>query len=288
MTGIIFNIQRFSTSDGPGIRTTIFFKGCNLRCQWCHNPESYIPTIQLMWNSEQCVSCDACTINCPSSIPHNNRINNQKCQNCGKCVNACLYRALTISGEEKSSDELVALVKKDMIYYKNSGGGLTLSGGEVLLQSDFAADIFKKTKELNIHNSLDTALNVPFHNIKKVLPYTDLVLLDLKLMNSHKHHKYTAVKNELILDNSRRLFDTGIEVHIRVPVIKNINDSIENMHTLLDFIEGYDNVTKVELLPYHDMGINKSNMIGIESTTFEPPLQNCLNELKMLIKTRRS
>lgn len=282
IVGRVFNIQRFSVHDGPGIRTTVFLKGCNLRCAWCHNPESYKRELQIGYQPDKCTGCGTCSRVCPNGvyIRDRQRMNGSACTACGNCVRECLYGALQIWGADKSVQEVMAIVEKDIDYFRNSNGGLTLSGGEPLLQPDFAGALFKRAKESGIHTALDTAADVPYGSFQKVLPYTDLILLDLKIMDSGLHQRYTGRPNGQILDNARRLCEGGIKIQIRVPLIKSINDSIENAQMLREFIAEYPNIEGVKLLPYHSMGRTKADGIGVEMQTFEPPAENVLGEIR--------
>jgi len=232
--GIIINLQRFSVHDGPGIRTTVFLKGCTLNCAWCHNPESIDPKPQQQFNSHK------------------------------------------IYGEEMTAEEVITEVMKDKQYYDNSQGGMTLSGGEPLLQADFAAEILKAAKEKGIHTALDTAGNVPWQSFEKVLPYLDLILLDLKIMDPILHKTYTGSDNKKILENAKRLFETGIEVNVRIPMIGGVNDTLENIRATAGFIKGYQRITEVKLLPYHSLGMEKAKSLGLTQQEFITPDKEAL------------
>ncbi len=288
MNGRIFNIQRFSVNDGPGIRTTVFMKGCNLHCQWCHNPESILPNEQILFYQEKCQSCLSCTHVCPEHIDLECRVKSKRCTHCGACVDACLYGALNVVGEYKTVEEVVAVLEKDMPYYTNSGGGITISGGEALLQVEFIKEIFKTCKQKNIHTALDTAGNVPYEVIQQVLPYVDLFLYDLKVMNSETHKQYTGVENTRILENIKKLLKENVDIHIRVPLIKGVNDSETNLHQMLDVLEGYSNVTEIKLLPYHNMGSGKAAAMDVKQQEFLAPDEEVIRKLEDIITRRRS
>jgi len=280
--GMVFNIQRFSTHDGPGIRTTVFLKGCNLRCAWCHNPESWSARPQIQYFADRCLHCGWCEKACiyGVGISEQGRTGTEKCTACGACVEACVSGALKLSGETWESEALASHLEKDVDYYRQSGGGVTCSGGEPLLQPDFVAALFKALKSRGIDTALDTAGNVPFSVFEKVLPWTDLILLDAKSMDSEIHKRYTGAGNELILDNMAKLMRTDKQIHIRVPVISGVNDSLENMLRLREMIGNSENVKEVRLLPYHAMGRDKAASLNIEMEIFERPDEEKMERLK--------
>lgn len=251
MEGKIFDIQRFSIYDGPGIRTNVFFKGCNLRCLWCHNPESQKAEKQLLFYKDKCIGCGACTEIC-------NKTHTDECTACGRCADVCHNAARKISGRLCDSDEIVAEVMRDKEFYKTSGGGVTLSGGEPMLQPDFAAEILKKCKEHNIHTAVETAGNVKWDCFQKVLPYTDLVLFDIKCMNEKKHAEYTGASNKLILENAERIKNSGVKILFRTPVIPDYNDT--EIKAIADFCKPFD----YEILAYHKTGCGKYNALGLD------------------------
>ena len=271
LTATIFDIERNSFVDGPGIRTTVFFKGCNLRCEWCHNPESQSMAPQMMFYSDQCKGCGKCKEICKS--PEN-------CTLCGRCVLFCPADARKVCGKTYTSDEVLAEVIKDKPYYENSGGGVTFSGGECMLQIDFLAEILKKCKENGIHTAVDTAGCVPYESFEKILPFTDLFLYDIKLFDSEKHKKFVGTDNRLILENLEKLQKEGKEVIIRIPVIGGVNDTAEEMQSIKDYLDSIGVEKAPELLPYHAMGEHKYAAIGKAVTKFTPPSEDKMNQLK--------
>ena len=276
LTATIFDIERNSYVDGPGIRTTVFFKGCNLRCAWCHNPESQEFKPQMMFYKDKCKGCGKCKEVCPHNF--------EKCDLCGKCTFYCPVDARKVCGKEYTVDEVFAEIIKDKAYYDNSGGGVTFSGGECMLQIDFLLEIIKKCKENGIHTVVDTAGHIPFENFEKILPYTDLFLYDIKMFDTQKHKEYIGVGNELILENLKKLFELGAKVWARIPVISNVNDSEEEMQKIKEFLDACGTPEKVELLPYHAMGENKYGAIGKETQVFKVPTDDKMKELKQKFK----
>ena len=273
MKGLIFDIERNSFADGPGIRTTVFFKGCNLQCAWCHNPESQDFQAQMMFYKDKCKGCGKCAEICPT--PEN-------CTLCGKCTFYCPVDARRVCGKKYTADEVFAEVIKDKAYYENSGGGVTFSGGECMLQIEFLQEILKKCKENGIHTAVDTAGHIPFENFEKILPYTDLFLYDVKILDSEKHKKYVGVGNERILENLKKLFEVGAKIWVRIPVIAHVNDSVEEMQAIKTVLSKWGKPEKVELLPYHAMGENKYPAVGKTAQHFAPPDNDTLKALRAI------
>lgn len=286
--GKIFNIQRFSVHDGPGIRTTVFMKGCNLRCRWCHNPESYERETQIRYFPEKCRECGACSHVCPEGIVVREKVrqNADRCIACGRCVRECPFDALACLGEEKTADEVLDIVARDRKYFDKSGGGMTVSGGEPLLWFGFVSELMARAKETGIHTALDTAFAAPYEAFEQVRPYTDLVLLDLKIMDGELHKRYTGRSNARILENARRLLSEGIKTRIRVPLIAGVNDSEENAWMLRDFLEGYDCVEEIRLLPYHNMGLGKAKGLGMQMEEFAAPDAAQIEKLYRILKEK--
>lgn len=286
LRGKIFNIQRFSVHDGPGIRTTVFMKGCNLRCRWCHNPESYERRTQIRYFPEKCRECGACAVVCQEKIEVRGKVrqNADRCAGCGRCAKECVYDALVCLGEERTVDEVMDIVVRDRKYFDRSGGGMTVSGGEPLFWPEFVRDLMARAKETGIGTALDTAFAVPYEAFEQVRPYVDLVLLDLKIMDEKTHEQFTGKSNARILENAKRLFSEGIRTQVRVPVIAGVNDSTENAEMLRDFLKGYDCVEEVRLLPYHNMGIGKADGLGMRMEEFAPPDDERMEKLREILK----
>ncbi len=266
--GIVFNIQRFSTHDGPGIRTTVFLKGCPLTCHWCSNPESQYGKPQLMIRDLKCSGCGACAPACPEqaivvSKGGIRQIKWENCNNCFACVHACLYQALTAVGTYMSADEVVQTVEKDMIFYKNSGGGVTFSGGEILSQHHFLEQLLIRSREKGIHNCIDTTGFAPERVIKKIAPLTDLAMIDIKHLDNRKHEEGTGVENRLILKNLELIVDI-VPTWIRIPLIPGYNDDVEHIKKVAGLASELG-VEKVSMLPYHEGGISKTKQIGLHS-----------------------
>lgn len=273
-TGIIFDIQDFCTGDGPGIRTTVFFKGCNLSCAWCHNPESQSARKQMLFYRDKCVQCGRCERSCPNGFA--------RCDFCGKCAFVCPNDARKISGREYTIDEVMDCIRKDAAYYKNSGGGVTCSGGECMLQIDFLQAVLAACKAEGIHTAVDTAGHVPFDYFERILPYTDLFLYDVKCLDSAKHKRYTGVENELILDNLKRLLAIGKPIWVRIPVIPTFNDTEEEMNEIKRFLDECGTPERVELLPYHTLGEGKYVALGMEGVCFDVPDEEKMEQLKKI------
>lgn len=273
MKATIFDIERNSFVDGPGIRTTVFFKGCNLRCAWCHNPESQSHYRQMLFYKDKCIGCGKC-----AEVCHHNL---KACDFCGKCELFCPQDARKICGKEYTVDEVFDEVKKDKLFYNNSNGGVTFSGGECMLQIDFLVEILKKCKQEGIHTAVDTAGNVPWKSFEKILPYTDLFLYDVKAFDEEMHKEFVGVSNKLILNNLSWLFENGANVWIRIPIIPGINDTVCEMENIKDFLAPY-NPQKIELLPYHRMGEHKYNALEMQFMGFDVPSNINMDKLKSI------
>lgn len=270
--GLIFNIQRYSIKDGPGIRTTVFMKGCPLRCRWCSNPESQNSCLEIMTRDIKCVRCGRCEQVCPTGAitvdQENRKINRVKCTRCLECVKACLHGAIIVSGEYKTLGEIVSEAESDRLFYEHSGGGVTVSGGEPLFQWEFVYQLLKACKEKGLHTALDTCGYAPWNELERVLEYTELVLYDIKHTNPKEHRKGTAKSNLLILDNVRRIAAKGVRIWLRIPSIPGYNDSRENMGKIAGL--GVEiKAQKVTLLPYHEWGKPKYESLG-RRYLFEP------------------
>jgi pyruvate formate lyase activating enzyme len=267
--GLIFNIQGFSIQDGPGIRTTVFFKGCSLRCPWCSNPESQNAFTMISYNNSLCNKCaqciDVCDVQAISLIEGGVRIDRERCIiNCTKCVDTCGPRALGIYGQEMTVREVLQKVIRDRSFYQTSGGGVTASGGEALMQSEFVEALFNECQKEGIHTCLDTSGYAHRRALEKVLNYTDLVLFDLKLIDSLSHRKVIGKSNRLILQNAGIVASRRIPVIFRIPLIPGITDSDENLRGIVTFVKTLDlnKDVEIDLLPYHPYGTGKYNMIG--------------------------
>lgn len=267
---IIFDIQRASLHDGPGIRTTIFLKGCPLDCVWCHNPESNSAKRQLFFHFDKCTLSGKCATVCPENV-HKitdgiHTIDYDKCTLCGKCVEACNSDALKIIGNEMTVDEVLVEVLADIDFYKSSGGGITLSGGEPLFQYSFAKALLKRCKELNINTCVETSGFVSPFKFKQILPFVDVLLFDYKITDSDAHQKYTGVPNQVILENLHAAYRYGTSIYLRCPIIPGINDNNEHFNAIVELSGKYPKLKAIELLPYHDMGNSKRISIGIDKT----------------------
>lgn len=266
--GIVFNIQRFSIYDGPGTRTAVFFKGCNLTCRWCHNPESIPPNPVLEYYPERCIGCGRCFAVCPTNAHKFDEkgrhiVDRDLCTNCLHCVDNCFAEALIGVGQSMTADELVDAVMTDMPYYERSGGGVTFTGGECMIQHDFLLEVMQKLKAKNVHTAVDTAGNVPWEWFESILPVTDLFLYDIKAADPSVHKRWTGVSNERILENLHNLVQRGQRIWIRVPFIPGCND--REMSAIADIIAPLS-VERVDIMPYHKLGEGKYAALGIQST----------------------
>ncbi|WP_232054759.1 glycyl-radical enzyme activating protein [Thermococcus sp. 2319x1] len=268
--GIIFDIKRYAIHDGPGIRTTIFMKGCPLRCWWCHNPEGISPKPDIMYFSFKCIHCHTCVKACPEnavSFDENEiqHIDREKCTGCGICAELCPTNALRLVGKVVTVEELIREIEKDIKFHDSSNGGVTFSGGEPLFQPKFLKETLKECKRRYIHTTVDTSGYAPTKVMEEVIPYTDLFLYDLKLFDEKEHVKYTGVPNELIKKNLKLLSEKKANVILRFPVIPGITDTEWNVKGWARFLSELDlsSIQEIDLLPYHDVG-EKFNRLGRE------------------------
>ena len=287
--GLVFSIQRYSTEDGPGIRTTVFMKGCPLKCLWCHNPEGQEFPPQIAFNDSRCIGCKGCADACPQGAINftadGPRTDRGKCQNCGKCAEVCPTGARELIGKYMTAEEVFSEVERDALFYRSSGGGVTVGGGEPTMQPGFLAEFLIKCHERGIHTALDTSGYVEWQEMEKILKHVDLVLYDIKQIDPAKHAEYTGVSNELILENARRISGKGIPMLIRVPVIPGYTDGEDNIRGILEFACNLASVAKVDLLPFHRLGEPKYKKLG-RNYVFEgtqPPADEHMQKLKRLV-----
>jgi len=278
-SALVTNVQGYSIQDGPGIRTTVFIKGCPLRCTWCHNPECIHPYPEIYYKKMKCTQCGKCYEVCPEGaiyppIPPSEaqqedskyrKINRDLCTRCMKCVEVCLYEALTIIGEPWSVEKVAKEAERDYSFYLNSGGGVTISGGEVTTQTDWALDILKELRGLGIHTCVDTCAYCNWEELEKLLGKTDLFLVDVKHMDPEKHKASTGVSNELIFENIRRLAEAGASIRLRLPIVPDFNDSPENIEEVAKFATSLgSSLEGIDLLPFHNYCASKYEWLGMD------------------------
>jgi len=259
---LIFDIKRYAINDGPGIRIVIFFKGCNLHCAWCHNPESILSQAEKMYAPAKCIKCGTCVDACPENAitltPEGIITDPELCKMCGKCAEVCPTKAIEMSGKVMSVSEIMDMIEKERIFFDQSGGGVTFSGGEPLVHAKMLIELLDECGKRGIHRAVDTAGSVSTETILEVAKRTDLFLYDLKMMDSRLHKKWINAGNERILQNLQTLAETGAHIIIRIPLIGGVNDSDENIEQTARFISGLAGDKKdVHLLPYHNIAQNK-------------------------------
>ncbi len=277
---LLFNKQKYNMYDGPGVRTLIFFKGCPLRCLWCANPEGLSRAVEIMHKANNCVHCGACVKVCPVNI-HKMRADGThyldrgiKCLACNACVKACNYSALSMAGEKESIAKLMEYIEEDRPFYEQSGGGVTLGGGEVLMQPEAALSLLMACKQAGIHTAVETCGYAKKEVILNIAKFTDLFLFDIKNIFSEKHLELTGVRNELILDNLKEILQTRSDVMIRMPLLKGINDSEAEIVEVVKFLMPYKNSKNfkgIHLLPYHKLGVNKYAQLDLNYPIYGDP-----------------
>ncbi len=275
MQARVLQIERLCVHDGPGIRTTVYLKGCSLQCRWCHNPESISPRPEIGFRATRCIGCGACVEVCPTGAhvfaDGAHALDRRLCTACGACVEACLPGALEYYGMEMSAEDVAAAVLEDRTFYAESGGGCTLSGGEPLLQADFCAGVLSLLKDEGIHCAIDTSGAVPWRNFETALPYTDMFLYDIKHIDSSVHMEHTGGSNGAILRNLERLSECDLPIEVRIPLIPGFNADVESISVIGEFLRGLPNITGVRLLPYH-LARQKYEVVGRPDTMPGAPL----------------
>ncbi len=276
--GLVFNIQRFSLHDGPGIRTTVFLKGCSLRCFWCHNPEGIQPAREVFFHPERCIACGDCVGACPTGAQIRDAARREfrrdRCELTGSCVKVCPAGALEWSAGEMTVAEVMEEVLRDRIFYRSREsreGGITLSGGEPVLQKEFVRELLAACQSEDVHTAIETAGHIPWSNLAELLPLTDLVMMDLKVFDPERHRQVTGADNRRILSNARKLARTEVPVVFRIPVVPGVNDTEAEITTLRDFVAGLRSSRRdpssinMELLSFHPLAVNKYRSLGIDN-----------------------
>ncbi len=290
MQGNVTDVQRFSLNDGNGIRTTVFLKGCNMHCEWCHNPETIDFKNNVMLYEKNCIKCGKCFEVCPNGaqIIENgvHKIDAEKCVSCGKCVSVCYAEALKFSAKKMSVEDIIFEVMQDMPYYEESNGGVTISGGEAFCQTEFVDAIAKECNKLGIDIAVETNLLHDFDKIEETLKKLDMVMFDIKIFDDEIHKKYTGVSNKLVLENAVKLDKLGIPMIVRTPLIPNVTDDIENLTKIAEFASTLKNVKYYELLNFNPLGAIKYEALNKENDYHdEKPLNNAkLDAIKEALK----
>jgi pyruvate formate lyase activating enzyme len=287
---MVFDVRKYSIHDGPGIRTTVFFKGCPLSCWWCHNPEGQDSRPELVYRKSRCVGCGECVESCKrgaiSLLSGQISVDRANCLVCGNCSSTCSSDALSIAGKLMSVKEVLREIEKDEPFYEESGGGVTFSGGEPLMQPDFLNVLLKECKERAIHTTVDTCGYARYEIIRRIRDNVDLFLYDIKTLDSRKHRKYTGVSNQQILRNLKKLAENGSQIVISFPIIPGINDDDENVTRTAEFVGSLPNIQQVNLLPYHRAGIEKYKSLGkpYKLDKIQPPSNKKIESIKEKIE----
>jgi len=291
-TGIIFNVQKYAVQDGPGIRTTVFLKGCPLHCFWCHNPESRSPAAEVVTLENRCLVCGQCREDCPihssAEAPLPPPGQNPECTLCAACVESCSTGARQMIGRIVTIEEVMRQLVQDRVFYEESGGGITVSGGEPLLQADFLFALLAACRDAELHTAVDTSGYAPWPDLLKVVPVTDLFLYDVKLIDDATHRRYTGVSSEPILNNLQTLGRHHANIWVRIPVIPGLTDAPDQMEALASFVAPLPGITQVHLLPYHGTGVQKHRRLGHrdqgQAETLAPPTNDSLDQcLRVLL-----
>lgn len=260
----IFDIKRFAVHDGDGIRTTVFLKGCPLRCQWCHNPESFVMKSQLALFADKCVHCGLCAQSCQHGVhdfSKGHHLHRELCVACGECIHSCPVKALEVYGRNVTVADILPELLSDREFYEGTGGGITLSGGECLMQPEFCTELLKTLKENGINTAVDTCGYVSREVVDMVIPYTDTFLYDIKAIDKDVHIKCTGVSNETILDNFRYIYSQGKDIEVRIPYVPGWNDG--EMEAIAQFLSEHPNIKGVRVLAYHNYAASKYTSLGL-------------------------
>lgn len=302
---VVFNIQRFSLHDGPGIRTTVFLKGCSMHCFWCHNPEGQHPSPELRYYADRCIACGQCVLACPN---HAHELRNgvhiflrESCRVSGACVETCYPQALQLEGKYMTVEQVLEEVLRDKAFYENSGGGVTLSGGEPALAREFASDLLRRCKDKGLHTAIETCGECEWTSLEDLLPVTDLIMMDLKHMTPEKHRTATGQRNDRILENARQLAATDKPIIFRTPVVPGVNESAEDIGQIASFVRELMEsrkrsvptgngvaFIKYELLAFHKMASGKYPSLGLEykASSIDPPTKEKMSELISAVRQR--
>lgn len=287
MDGNIIDIKRFTIHDGPGIRSTVFLKGCPLKCLWCHNPEGIENRLNLWYFESKCIKCNKCIAACPNkalSIGSDNepyiKIDRALCQGCSKCIEVCPTSALCFDGKLMSSKEVADILLEDKAFYDQSGGGITISGGEPTFQYGFSLEILKLCKVQGVHTAIETCMHANWNVLEKFIDYVDLFIVDIKLFDSKKHEKYTGVGNELILANFKKLVSRNVDIHARIPLIPRMTATDDNIRDIAKFIHNLNNNIPLELMNYNPLAENKYRLMNKEHEELKSMKPFSLNELE--------